>query len=171
MAHLHGATLFHLSAANLRTLAMVGSAGMALLVMRLRVKAAEKPATLKKIVMPPIGMSTGFLMFVFPFMRISVWLALAAFAAGLLMSWPLIRTSQFEVRDGDVYLQRSKAFLLVLITLFALRFGLHEYVERYVTMAQTGAVFFVLAYGMIAPWRVAMLVRYQKVRGTLQGES
>jgi len=170
MAHLHGTALLHLSAAHLRTLAMVGSAGMALLVMRLRVKAAEKPATLRKIVIPPIGMSVGFMMFVLPFMQIGLWIAFAAFAAGLLMSWPLIRTSRFEVRDGDVYLQRSKAFLLVLIGLFALRFGLHEYVERYLTLAQTGSVFFVLAYGMIAPWRVAMWVRFQKVRGTMMGE-
>lgn len=170
MAHLLGSTLVHLSTAHLRTLAMVGSAGMALLVMRLRVKAAEKPATLKKIVMPPIGMSTGFLMFVFPFMRIDLWAALIAFAAGLLMSVPLIRASRFEVRDGDVYLQRSKAFLPVLLGLFVLRFGLHEYVERYVTLAQTGSIFFVLAYGMIAPWRLAMMVGYQKVRGTLTEE-
>ncbi|MCX7569732.1 cytochrome c biogenesis protein CcdC [Tumebacillus sp. DT12] len=170
MAHLHSSGWFHLSAAHLRTLLMVGSAGMALLVMRLRVKAAEKPASRKKIVMPPLGMSTGFLMFAMPWMRFDLRIALAAFAAGLLLSLPLIRTSRFEVRDGEVYLQRSKAFLLVLIGLFALRIVLHEAVGQYLSLAQTGSVLFVLAYGMMAPWRAAMWVGYQKVRRTLTEE-
>ena len=70
--------------AHLRTVAMVGSACMALLVIALRMKAAQKPASVKKIIMPPLGMSTGFLMFLFPFMQVPWSYALGAFLIGLL---------------------------------------------------------------------------------------
>ncbi len=62
-------------------------------------------------------------------------------------------------------MQRSRAFLWILLGLVAIRWVLRGWVEQYVTPVQTGAIFFVLAFGMIVRWRAAMLVRYLRLRG------
>ena len=69
------------------------------------------------------------------------------------------------MRDGAIYLQRAKAFVYILLGLFAVRFGAHSYVEEFVTLPQTGAIFFLLAYGMLLPWRIAMYRRFKQLEG------
>lgn len=160
----HSLTAELLKPATLRTIALIGSVCMALFVILIRTRAAKKPANAMKIIMPPLGMSTGFLMFLFPATHIPLSYAFAALLVGSLFSIPLIRRSKFEQRDGSIYLQRSKSFAFLLLGLLALRIALHQYVEQYVTFVQTGAVFFILAFGMILPWRVAMYRRYAALR-------
>ena len=149
---------------TIRTTVLIGSACMAMLAMGIRMKAAKKPTNAMKIVMPPLGMATGFLMFLFPQTHVPWTYAGGAVLAGMLFSTALIKTSKFETRDGAVYLQRSKAFLYVLIGLLAVRLGAHSWVEQYVSLPQTGAIFYILAFSMIAPWRVAMLRQFANLR-------
>ena len=129
-----------------------------------RVREARTPVSTRKIVVPPLGMSTGFLMFLAPAARVPWAWASAAFALGaLVFSIPLTRTSRL-VRTGDVvWMQRSRAFLWILIGLVAVRTALRAYVEQVVSPLQTGALFFVLAFGMIARWRIAMLLEYRRL--------
>ena len=134
----------------------------ALSVIAVRLRAQKRPTSARKIAMPPLGMSTGFLMFLSPVMRIPYSYAIAAFLAGCLFSLPLIASSRMELVDGDIYLKRSSAFVIVLLALLVIRVALHSYIERYITIPQTGAVFFILAFGMLLPWRVAMYVRYRQ---------
>jgi len=156
---------------HLQAVSLVGSLSMALMVMLLRVRAAARPVNALKIWMPPLGMSTGFLMFVAPATRIPWLWALCAFAVGAgLFAYPLIRTSRLTARSGAVYMERSKAFIGILLLLLAVRLLLHEYVEAYVSIFQTGALFFILAFGMIVPWRVAMYVRYRKLMDEIGGQ-
>ncbi|MDI3328701.1 MAG: cytochrome c biogenesis protein CcdC [Alicyclobacillaceae bacterium] len=151
------------AALNIQTTATLGAVLMALMVIAIRLRAANRPTSIKKIVLPPLGMTTGFLMFLFPQTHIPVSWGIGAFAAGaLFLSYPLIRTSKFQIIEGQIYLKRSKAFVLILLGLLAVRLLLHSYVEHYITLPQTGAVFFLLAYGMIVPWRVAMVIEYRK---------
>lgn len=151
-------------AINLQTVTTIGAVGMALLVIGIRLRAAQKPTSARKIIIPPLGMTTGFFMFLFPQTHIPFSYAIGALAAGLFFSFPLIRTSKFEVHNGDIYLKRSKAFPLILLSLLAIRMALRGFVEQFVTLPQTGAIFFLLAYGMIVPWRVAMLRRYTQLK-------
>ena len=62
-----------------------------------------------------------------------------------------------------VSMQRSRAFLWILLGLVLVRTVLRVWVERTVTPMQTGALFFVLAFGMIARWRVGMLLEYRRL--------
>ncbi len=133
---------------------------MALTVIFIRMKASQNPTNVKKIIMPPVGMSTGFLMFLVSQTRIPWLYAFAAFLVGLMFSYPLILSSKMYVQEGFVYLKRSPAFVVVLLALLIIRIALHTYVESYVSIPQTGALFFILAFGMLAPWRVAMLRRF-----------
>ncbi len=127
-----------------------------------RLHAAKKPTSSKKILIPPFGMMTGFFMFVFPFMRIPFSYAIIAFLFGCIFSLPLIISSKMERVDRHVYLRRSPAFIIVLLVLLILRLALHTYIESFVTIPQTGSIFFILAFGMLLPWRIVMFIRYRK---------
>jgi len=139
----------------------------ALLVIFIRLRAARKPTSIRKIIMPPLGMVTGFLMFIFPVMRISLLYGVCAFAVGCLFSLPLIRSSRMEYSDGKVYLKRSPGFIIVLFALLIVRIVLGSYIEQYITIPQTGAIFFILAFGMLLPWRITMFQRYKSFVGKL----
>jgi len=135
-------------------------------VMAWRVRETTRPVSLRSIMIPPLAMSTGFMMFVAPEMRIPLSWAVGAFLAGaLLFSWPLASTSRLE-RTGDaIVMRRSPAFLLILLALFVVRFVLREYIDRVISPLQTGALFFVLAFGMILVWRLRMLREYRGLAG------
>ncbi|WP_020616269.1 cytochrome c biogenesis protein CcdC [Paenibacillus daejeonensis] len=139
-----------------------GMAGTSMILLRLR--AARKPTSLKKLIIPPLGMMTGFIMFALPMMHIPWLWGLSAFGTGLLMfSFPLIVTTRLARVKSDIYVIRSKAFILIMVTLFALRLSMHSVVEQYMTIPQTGALFYLLALGMILPWRLAMVGEYLRL--------
>jgi membrane protein CcdC involved in cytochrome C biogenesis len=135
-------------------------------VMAWRVRETTRPVTARSILIPPLGMSTGFGMFAYAPTRIPPsWAGLAFLVGAGLLAYPMIRTSRL-VRDGDVILlQRSRAFLVILLVLVAIRFAAREYIGRYLDPLQTGSIFFVLAFGMILRWRVLMYLEYRRLRG------
>lgn len=140
-------------------------AGLTLIIIRIR--AGKKPTTLRKIAIPPLGMATGFIMFAFSATHIPwVW-GLSSFLTGLLIfAFPLIVTTRLERVESEIYVRRSKAFIFIMMTLFVIRLSLHRVVEQYMSIPQTGAIFYLLAFGMIVPWRLAMIsdfMRLQKV--------
>ena len=139
---------------------VVGMAGI--IVWRLR--ETRRAVTERSIIVPPLAMSTGFAMFALPVFRVPPGWALTAFAAGaLLFAVPLARSSRL-FRQGDVILlQRSRAFLAILLGLAAVRFALRGWIDRYVSAEQTAALLFVLAFGMIVRWRVGMLREYRRL--------
>ncbi len=127
-----------------------------------RIRETQSPVTAKKILIPPLGMASGFSMFLVPQTRVPVAWGLVAFLAGAaLLSYPLVHTSTLT-RSGDVILlKRSRAFLVILLVLVAVRIVARSYVEQYVDAVQTGSLFFLLAFGMLLPWRIVMYLRYR----------
>ena len=139
------------------------------LVMAYRVRETTRPVTTRKIVIPPLGMSTGFGMFAYAPTRIPALWAVTAFALGaLVLSYPLVKSSRLHVVGDAVMLKRSRAFLWIILGLFALRIAARSYVEQYVDAIQTGAIFFVLAFGMILTWRVRMYLEFRKLQRDAQ---
>lgn len=149
------------------TSAVVSVAGL-LGVLVWRIREGRTAVTLKKILIPPAGMATGFSMFVVPAFRVPWLWAIAAFLIGAIaLAYPLLLTSRLE-RDGDVIMmKRSSAFLMVVIVLAAVRYLARGYFNTLLTMEQTGALFFVLAFGMILRWRGSMYFEYRAL--TAQG--
>jgi membrane protein CcdC involved in cytochrome C biogenesis len=129
-----------------------------------RVREARTPVSIKKIVMPPLGMATGFSMFLMPAFRIPwSWACVALLAGAGILAYPLLLTSHL-VREGEeVRMQRSNAFFAVIIVLAAIRFLARGYLDTLLSAQQTGALFFMLAFGMILRWRVQMLLEYQRL--------
>lgn len=148
----------------MNTWLLVSSLIGAALVLAYRVRESTRPITTRKIVIPPLGMSTGFCMFLYAPARIPLLWAAAAFALGaLVLSYPLVKTSKLTRMGEVVMLRRSPAFLWILIGLVAIRIGLRSYVGQFVDPLQTAALFFVLAFGMIVVWRTRMLLDYRQL--------
>jgi membrane protein CcdC involved in cytochrome C biogenesis len=129
-----------------------------------RVRESRRAVTTRSILIPPLGMATGFCMFLAPDMRIPWMWALGAFVAGaVLLAYPLLRTTRLTREGNAIMMQRHNAFIPVILGLAALRLGLRSYVGALITVPQTGALFFVLAFGMIARWRTWMFLEYRKL--------
>ncbi|WZY00703.1 cytochrome c biogenesis protein CcdC [Bacillus sp. FSL W7-1360] len=130
----------------------------------IRMKAAKRPTSAKKIMIPPLAMSTGFLMFLYEPTRPSLFYVIEALGVGMLFSLVLIYTSKFERKGRDIYLTRSKAFVFILVGLLALRIVLRLVLGQELNPEELSGMFFLLAYGMLVPWRVAMLLSYLRFR-------
>ncbi|MEJ1518127.1 cytochrome c biogenesis protein CcdC [Bacillus cereus] len=137
---------------------------MAMVVMFIRLKAAKKPATLKKIVLPPIFMSTGAFMYLLPKFRLTTSEIIEAVLVGLFFSIFLIKTSKFEIREQDIYLQRSKAFIFILIGLIVVRLAFKSYLSQTIHLGQLSGMFFLLSFSMIVSWRIAMYRSFMKLK-------
>ena len=129
-----------------------------------RVREARTAVSITKIVMPPLGMATGFSMFAVPAFRIPWMCAGIEFLVGMVgLSYPLLRTSRL-VRQGEVVMmQRSSAFFTVVLVLAAIRILARGYLDTFLSVQQSAALFFILAFGMILRWRAQMLLEYRKL--------
>ncbi len=143
--------------------AVVSIAGLCA-VLAWRVREGRTAMTLKKIVIPPLGMATGFSMFVVPAFRFPLTWAIGAFLVGaIVLAWPLLATSSLR-REGDlIMMKRSGAFFAVVIVLAAVRYLARGYFDSILTLEQTGALFFVLAFGMILRWRASLFFAYRRL--------
>jgi len=146
-----------------------------LAVMAWRLREARGAVSLKKIVMPPLGMATGLSMFVWPAFRVPWQWAVGAWLTGALaLAYPLVRTSRLE-RCGDaIVMRRSWAFFGVVVGLAALRYIARGYLDAALSRQQTASMAYLLAFGMIARWRAQMLLEYRALtaaapeRGSLE---
>lgn len=153
---------------NMVVISSVGAICMAIFVMFIRMKASKKPATAKKIILPPIFMSTGALMFIEPTFRVTTLEIIEALGVGMLFSILLIKTSKFEIRENQIYLKRSKAFLFILIGLLVVRITGKLVLSSTIDYGELSGMFWILAFGMIVPWRLAMFNNFRKLERTLQ---
>ena len=143
-----------------------------------RIREGRTPVTLRKLLAPPMGMATGFSMFLFPIFGIPIsfripwsW-AIGAFLIGaILLAYPLLRTSSLT-RVGDVIMmKRSGAFFTVVIFLAAIRYLARGYFDSLLTLEQTGGLFFILAFGMILRWRMNLYMQYRALTAPVKPES
>ncbi|MGA7107890.1 MAG: cytochrome c biogenesis protein CcdC [Terracidiphilus sp.] len=145
------------------------SLGGLLAVTMWRLREARSAVSLKKIVIPPLGMATGFSMFVVPAFRIPwTWAGLAFLIGAAALAWPLLLTTRLERRGDAVMMKRSSAFLAVLLALAATRFLARGYFDTILTGQQTAGIFFILAFGMIVVWRAKLLLDYRRLTANFE---
>ena len=121
--------------------AVVSLAGLAG-VLVWRVREGRTAVTMKKIVMPPVGMATGFCMFIVPAFRVPWNWGLGAFVVGaIVFAYPLLLTSDLHLQNGVIMMKRSSAFFAVIIVLAAVRYLARGYFDRFMSLEQTGALF------------------------------
>lgn len=123
-----------------------------------RQKAAKRPLTMKKILIPPVMMSTGALMYVFPYFRLTPVEIGESIIMGAVFSVILVVTTRYEEREGALYVRQSKLFPLILVTLLVLRIVLKSILSMSISPGEIGGMFFLLAFVMIVIWRLSMYI-------------
>lgn len=137
-----------------------------------RLREARSAVSLRKIIIPPLGMATGFSMFVVPAFRVPwAWAALSFAIGAVALAWPLLLTTRLERQGDAVMMKRSSAFLVVILVLAAIRFAARGYFDTILTGQQTAGIFFILAFGMIVIWRAKMLMDYRRLTADLNPET
>lgn len=107
-------------------------------------------------------------MYIFPYFRLTwehLWITVLI---GVICSTILIKTSKFEVIGKDIFLKPSKAFAIVLVGLLVFRTAAKIYLGGTFHLGELGGIFYMLAYSMLLPWRLAMLVQFKKLQKQLQ---
>lgn len=140
---------------------------MATTMIFVRSKVAQKPTSIKKIILPPIFMSSGALMYLFPVFRLSLLEITEVTIVGLLFSIVLIKFTKFEVSGEDIYLIPSKVFILILIGLLILRVIIKLIIGSFVSFGTTSGMFYLLAFVMIVTWRIAMVRKYIQLKANI----
>jgi membrane protein CcdC involved in cytochrome C biogenesis len=131
-------------------------------VMAWRIREGRTAVTFRKIIIPPLGMATGFCMFFAPQFRVPLlWGAIAFLAGAVLLAYPLLITSRLEREGEAIMMRRSGAFFLVVVALAAIRYFARGYFDSVLTIEQTAGLFFILAFGMILRWRLRMLSQFR----------
>jgi membrane protein CcdC involved in cytochrome C biogenesis len=136
-----------------------------------RLREVRSAVSLRKIVIPPLGMATGFSMFFVPAFRVPWAWAGAAFLIGAVaLAYPLLLTTRL-IRMGDaIMMERSSAFLVVLFVLAAIRFLARGYFDTILTVQQSAGLFFIVAFGMIVRWRTKLLLDFRKLTAEYEPE-
>jgi membrane protein CcdC involved in cytochrome C biogenesis len=136
----------------------------AIVVIMWRLREARSAVSLRKIIIPPLGMATGFSMFVDSAFRVPwTWAAIAFLLGAMVLAWPLLLTTRLERQGETVRMRRSSAFLVVILVLAAIRILARGYFDTILTPQQTAGVFFILAFGMIVIWRAKMLMDFRRL--------
>ncbi|MGA7158891.1 MAG: cytochrome c biogenesis protein CcdC [Acidobacteriaceae bacterium] len=129
-----------------------------------RIREGRTAVSVKKIIFPPLGMATGFSMFIVPVFRFPwIWGVVAFLIGAVVLAYPLLRTSRLIRQGSDIMMQRSTAFFSVILVLAAVRILARGYFDTLLTVEQSGGLFFVLAFGMIVRWRLSMLMEYRRL--------
>lgn len=108
-------------------------------------------------------------MFIVPEFRVSLPEVFEALAVGVVFSLFLIKTSKFEIKGSDIYLIPSRAFIFILFGLLVVRTVIKLIIGSHISLQETSGLFFLLAFGMIISWRLAMLYKYKKLERKLRG--
>src|SRR5690625_6745939 len=110
----------------------------------MRIKSANNPTSKLKIILPPLFMSTGALMFIFPYFQLSWKQVVEALSIGVLFSIFLIYTSKLEVRNQDIYLVQSRTFIYILFGLIIIRTIVKLIIVGKILIVHKGDILFVL---------------------------
>ena len=106
-------------------------------------------------------------MYVIPYFRLTGTEILESLVLGVLFSTVLIWTSRFEVKGSEIYMKRSKAFPIILISLLVIRTVIKIFISNEIDPGEIAGMFFLLAFCMIVPWRLAMYYKYKKVKKSI----
>lgn len=146
------------------TLASIMAVFMGIGVIFVRQKASKSPLTVKKILIPPVMMSTGALMFVLPYFRLTATEIFEALVIGLIFSVLLVITTKYEQKDDQLYVKPSKWFIGILFALLIIRTFLKSILSMSISPGEIGGMFFLLAFVMIVVWRLSMFIKFKKFK-------
>ncbi|WP_442600113.1 CcdC protein domain-containing protein [Neobacillus sp. D3-1R] len=85
-----------------------------------------------------------------------------AIVVGLIMSIPLIVTTDYERRiDGKIYVKKSMLFVILFVLLFALRWTVRGLLDMDSDTCMM--LFFITACSYLLPWKLSSFYKFRKV--------
>lgn len=115
------------------------------------------------ILLPILYILCGSAWFLNPQVKASAIPIAIAAILGLVMSVPLIVTTNYEIRgDGNIYARKSRAFIVSLVVLVVIRFALRNVVQQY-NLSTMIMLLYVVAATYIVPWRIASFSKFRKI--------
>lgn len=98
-----------------------------------------------------------------PKAHLEAWEWLAALGVGVVLSLPLIWTTNYERReDQQIYAVKNMGFIASFVGVLVIRFILRSYISG-LSQEQMSALFMFVAYGYILPWRIVSYFKFRKI--------
>jgi membrane protein CcdC involved in cytochrome C biogenesis len=144
-----------------------------LLVLWRRTRAMTRPIRGNgyRILTPMLFLIPGLLLFTNPRLHISAEEVLVSVLAGLVLSIPLVLTTNYEIRaDGNIYAKKSIGFIVSFVGLVILRMLLREYISG-LEQFTLSTMFFLMAASYVFVWRVCSFVKFRKVWAVQQRQT
>lgn len=117
----------------------------------------------RAILFPLLFMMPGVILLFNPSVHAPLYEWIIAAALGLVMSIPLIWTTDYEVRDDNqIYAKKNMGFIFAFVTVVAIRFALRNYLSM-IEPQTLGALFMLVAFSYILPWRIVSYMKFRKV--------
>lgn len=153
------------------TISMMISALIFFFILRGQLSGMRKP--LKKsgvtLLLPILFISTSLTQLFDPSLHIREGQVIIALLIGVVVSIPLIVTTNFEVRDnGDTFIKRNKTVFVLMIVIFALRFLAVAMIHA-VDPSTLSFMCNLVTFGYIATWRITSFIKFRGVRSSKQG--
>ncbi|OMF21167.1 cobalamin biosynthesis protein CbiX [Paenibacillus sp. FSL H8-0548] len=116
----------------------------------------------RRILMPLLFMLPGVFLLLEPSVHAPLYDWLIAALLGLVLSLPLIWTTNYEVRDDNqIYAKRNIGFVFAFIVVIAIRFVLRSYLSM-IEPQTLAALFMLVAFSYILPWRIVSYLKFRK---------
>ncbi|KRE82567.1 ccdc protein [Paenibacillus sp. Soil766] len=147
------------------TVSMMISALIFFFILRGQLSGMSKP--LKKsgitLLLPILYISTSLMQLFDPTLHIHEGQVIIALLIGVIVSIPLILTTNFEVREnGNTFIKRNKTVFVLLIVIFALRFLAIATIHS-IDPSTLSFMCNLMTFGYIATWRIISFIKFRGV--------
>lgn len=120
------------------------------------------------LLLPILYISTSFMQLFDPSLSIREEQVIIALVIGMVVSIPLILTTNFEVRDnGSTFIKRNKTVFVLLIVIFALRFLVVATIKS-IDPSTLSFMCNLVTFGYIATWRITSYLKFRGVSSSKQ---
>lgn len=152
------------------TVSLMISALIFFFILRGQLSGMRKP--LKKsgvmLLLPILYISTSLMQLFDPSLHIREEQVIIALLIGMIVSIPLIVTTNFEVRDdGNTFIKRNKTVFVLLIVIFALRFLAIATIKS-IDPSTLSFMCNLMTFGYIATWRIISFIKFKGVSSSKQ---
>jgi len=120
-----------------------------------------------RLLIPLLFIIPGLSLIINPNVNEPAWAFGIAFGLGVIFSIPLIWTTNYEVReDNFIYSKKNWGFIAAFIGIVIIRFALRQELSDLDPQGKT-ALFMLVAFGYIIPWRVFSFIKFRRVANQL----
>jgi len=121
-----------------------------------------------RLLIPLLFIIPGLSLIFNPNVNEPAWAFGIAFGLGVIFSIPLIWTTNYEVREDNlIYSKKNWGFIAAFIGIVFIRFALRQELSDLDPQGKT-ALFMLVAFGYIIPWRVFSFIKFRRVANQLQ---